>query len=1432
MPRAWWSATIGALALLVHLLIAPAAPAAAVTHTSAAAVAPMTADQLYLQWAAYGDAGGHWTGGDSTVSVPLPDGRIAWLYSDTFLGTVRADHSRPTTTPLVNNSLVVQNGTTLGPTLHGGTATAPTALVRPGSGSEFYWVGDGTVEGNTLKVLYGRFAPTGEGPPLGFTRTGTVLATFSLPSLTLTATQVLPVSATIGWGSTILEDGSYSYIYGSEYADGLKYLHLARVATGNLAGAWEFWTGSGWSSQETASASVTTTLDSLAGDVSAASASSRLLSGVGEGMSLTKVGNQYVLVTQENNQIFSSWIVAYVANSPAGPFTGPTYLLEALEPSLAPNQFIYHGRIHPEFSAPGKLLLTYDVNTFDPNGTYADARIYRPRFHEVTWPPPVPDPATVPGAPTGLTAVANGDGSATLTWTAPAGSNLNYWIYRRDVTAGQTALTRMGPPAETASYEDAGLIDGHTYAYQVSAVTLAGVEGPQTPVVAVGGRRQIPAAPAALRATAGTASDVTLTWNPSDSSATYRVYALDITAGETLFTEWATADPYATTATVNGLIGGHTYEFKVTAANAVGESPPSNLVRATAYLAPPPAPAGLSATAQPDGSVGLTWNAAARATTYWIHRRNSTTGETAFTRLDLPISETSANIDHLVNGNTYEFKVSAEGDGGQGPAGNVVTVTSLVAPPAAPTGLAATPQSDGTVALTWTAAAGAHAYWVYRRDVTAGHTTFSRADAPVAASPTTVGSLYNGNTYEFKVAAIGDGGEGPASGGVSAVARVTPPAAPTALTATSGDKLVQLAWTAPVGAPMFWIYQRDVTAGATTFTKLAYPVEGTALTVQPLMNGHAYEFKVAGINEAGEGPQSGAVQATPMPPLPPKVTGLTAAAQADGTIKLAWTGLPEVYYWVYHRDVSAGQTTYTKFTYPAIAASAHLGPFTAGHTYDFKVAAYNLTGEGPASDPVRITAQGAAAGSSPSMLATSPGRGRPDAMPESAAAPSAVAGTSAVPSPPRNLRITGYGDGYVDLAWDGSPPGTVFYWVYFRSHGASDWQWFAFYYPTLETTARLTTPLWNDFKYDFRVTAHNEDGLSGASNVVTGGPASVAPAPPSNLRIYPDGDPGVHGVDLVWDASPTPNVFYYVHFKSAGTSTWYYFSYPAVNTWAELTYPLWPNFAYDFRVVAVNRWGSSSASNTVRGGPEIEVPRPPGELKTSNRLGGVFLDWEPSKTKDVLYWIYFNRHGSGGAYYRSKYPTASTSFLLTLLPEGAYNFSISAANSAGERKSEQSETGVVLIPPKDKFRSLTKIGHDGFEAWLAFRISLPLHAAYPIFNWETNGCNIVPDRIRAWVFGDAVYIHEACWRHDFAIRTLNRLDMPDYNNKLHADRMFLADLLWECDVQSDGWHTTVCRAIARKYFDCVRNPTVSCVFSSFAVTQREGEEPLLARKRA
>ena len=89
-------------------IAAAASVAALLSYASPARAAvpgPVTAAALSTMFNGYGDAGNHWTGGDGTTSVALPDGRVAWLFADTFLGTVNAGHTRSRNTPMVNNTM-------------------------------------------------------------------------------------------------------------------------------------------------------------------------------------------------------------------------------------------------------------------------------------------------------------------------------------------------------------------------------------------------------------------------------------------------------------------------------------------------------------------------------------------------------------------------------------------------------------------------------------------------------------------------------------------------------------------------------------------------------------------------------------------------------------------------------------------------------------------------------------------------------------------------------------------------------------------------------------------------------------------------------------------------------------------------------------------------------------------------------------------------------------------------------------------------------------------------------------------------------------------------------------------------------------------------------------------------------------------------------
>ncbi|WP_283135947.1 phospholipase A2 [Rhizohabitans arisaemae] len=1320
-------------------------------------------------WGTYGNAGGHWTGGDATVSVPLPDGRTAWIFSDTFLGSVNADFSRPRDAPFVRNSLVVQNGSTLGPTLHGGTAAAPASLVDTDqSPDDFFWVGDGTVEGGTLKVIYGRYLNTGEGPPLGFRREGTVLATFSLPDLRVTSVRSLPVSASMSWGSALMEDGAHTYIYGSEYAGGAKFVHLARAGAGDLGGPWEFWTGSGWSAKESDSA--------------------RLLSGVGEGMSVSKIGNQYVMVTQENNDVFSSWIVAYAASSPTGPFTGPRYLHEAPEPEVSNRrQFIYVARHHPHLSDPGKLLLTYDVNAWQPDDLFADARVYRPRFVEVSWPPAVPDPSKLPGTPTNVSVRMAGDGVAHLTWTAPPGTGLNYWVYRKNLTLGQTHFTRTGNPATETRYGDPFLRDGHTYAYQVRAISASGHEGPVSNTVTTETRKTVPPAPAGLAAQPGVAGDVTLTWNASDPGVTYRLYQRDVSAGETMFTESALDDPFIRSATVKDLIATHIYEFKVTAVNEIGESSPSNLVRATVVFTPPGAPGNLTADAQNDGSVKLTWGAVTGAARYWVRLRDVSAGATDFTKIDLPVHGTTTTLTQLLSGNTYEFKVTAGNDGGEGPASNVARATAKIALPGAPTGLTATAQADGSVKLSWTAVAKARTYWVYRRDVTFGHAQFSRYHLPTTDTSAVIGDLLNGSTYEFKVTAVGDGGEGPAGAVVSAVSRVTPPLAPTGLSAVPGDGTVRLTWTAAVGASMYWVYQRDVTAGETTFTKLAYPAGQPSADLRGLTNGHTYQYKVTSVNDAGEGPAGAVVSVTPKPPAPGKVTGVSAQPQPDGTVKLTWTAINGAFYWVSYRDVTAGQTAYTRLEFPATTNSAHIGPFTGGHIYDFQITANNSGGDGPPSDPVRVTVLGSAALGKVSL---------PDPAAAKSAKVAKATTTAALPQPPTNLRVIERTPHYVNLSWDRSPSEPVYYWVQFRSVGRSEW--YNLTYPTLSSTYKVGKPLWPGFQYEFRVVAENQTGASSPSNTVRSALGGSPPPAPTGLRVGSTGN----GVQLLWTETAADD-FYWVEFKSTGTGTWYRFPWPAINRQANVGWPLWRGYSYDFRVVAVNRDGDSPPSAPVSAAPDYPKPEPSSRIyRDEPGPGSSRIAWESSPTPGVVYWLYYRPSG-GGSWAKARFPIIGTEVTLRYLPHGSYEVRVTAANMSGESPPTPTET-VTLKPSKPVMLALlTENSAAGWARWKKLSHDNYYDRGYD-WNMSTDYCSKSVDQpILSFAPWQRVDWREPCARHDFGYRNYKEMRRFDYSRKVRLDVMFLRDLMVACDAQI-FFANARCHALAHVYFKTVR----------------------------
>jgi fibronectin type 3 domain-containing protein len=183
-----------------------------------------------------------------------------------------------------------------------------------------------------------------------------------------------------------------------------------------------------------------------------------------------------------------------------------------------------------------------------------------------------PTPPPPPGVPAGLQAIA-GNAQASLTWSASIGAT-SYHVKRSTANGGP--YTQVSAPT-AANFTDAGLTNGTTYYYVVSALNSAGEsanssQASATPIAPV----TPPATPTGLQATAGNAQ-VSLTWTASAGATSYHVKRSTASGGP--YTQ--VAAPTTTSDADTGLTNGTIYYYVVSALNAAGESANSSQASAT-----------------------------------------------------------------------------------------------------------------------------------------------------------------------------------------------------------------------------------------------------------------------------------------------------------------------------------------------------------------------------------------------------------------------------------------------------------------------------------------------------------------------------------------------------------------------------------------------------------------------------------------------------------------------------------------------------------------------------------------------------------------------------------------------------------------------------------------------------------------------------------
>jgi hypothetical protein len=285
---------------------------------------------------------------DGYVPVSLPDGRTAWLMSDTLL-TQPAGVGR--STAFVHNSIVVQRGRCFTPVL-GGTAESRTDLV-PSLFGRWCWPGSGVARGHTLLVFCSVVSEAPGPPGFGFTVDGTAVATFHLPDLTFRHLTALPFAETarVPWGSGSTRIGDTVYVYGS--TAGSAYVARARF-NDVTRGPWKFWNGRRWGTRATA-------------------APMHFGHGTPDGQPFVAVDGRGFRAVAFRRDVLDPQIDAWSASRPQGPWRWQG--TAALAHTVAP-QFAYDARVVD--LGPAGWTVIYNVN--DPDGPAPDLERYGGRF--------------------------------------------------------------------------------------------------------------------------------------------------------------------------------------------------------------------------------------------------------------------------------------------------------------------------------------------------------------------------------------------------------------------------------------------------------------------------------------------------------------------------------------------------------------------------------------------------------------------------------------------------------------------------------------------------------------------------------------------------------------------------------------------------------------------------------------------------------------------------------------------------------------------------------------------------------------------------------------------------------------------------------------------------------------------------------------------
>lgn len=462
-----------------------------------------------------------------------------------------------------------------------------------------------------------------------------------------------------------------------------------------------------------------------------------------------------------------------------------------------------------------------------------------------------------------------------------------------------------------------------------------------------------------------------------NNADTRKVYMLWVTAINPLYDNGTTRNnyllsvPYMTVATqitplTNSSAGSRT---ALTVSNAgtsiasvrvplLSETP--RFISCHGSYAIPVIPSAFAAAAIATNKIRLSWTDLPNETSYTLYRNTSSSTSVGLTKIGgVSQDETTFTNANLGKGLTYYYWIRSFNAQGKSGFSTPSTATTWIvsAPPAIPTGLAATAIATNRIALNWNL-----------QSLTSSFTLFRSLTASTSSPMKLGGVLSNRNvftnsglpadtTFYYYLRAYNQAGKSGYSAVASDKTFRSPPPSPGSFSGLSTTtNSASLSWGSTLRANGFKLFRNSVNSFGTATVIMRGFVLG--FTDTGLQKNTTYYYWIVATNESGSSAASGPASVqTLLSTSPPSVpTLLTATGLTTNSVLLTWGPTPNVTTYTLFSSLTSSSNTRTRLA--GFPSSEHaftntmLTPLT---TYFYWIRAYNSFGVSPLSGPAQAT---------------------------------------------------------------------------------------------------------------------------------------------------------------------------------------------------------------------------------------------------------------------------------------------------------------------------------------------------------------------------------------------------------------------------------------------------------------------------------------------